>query len=103
MIRREEDYSTYLGNGVAIAHGTVQGRKRIRKTGVSLVRYPEGVPFGEESATLVFAAAGVGDDHMDLVQQICVAAPDEAVVTALKQATSYREVREALRNLALYK
>lgn len=103
MLQREKDFSTYLGNGVAIAHGTVWGRKRIRKTGVAMVRYPEGVDFDGNKTTLVFAAAGVGDDHMDLVQQICVAAQNNTVVNALKSASTYEEVREALRNLALYK
>lgn len=103
MLQREEDFSTYLGNGVAIAHGTVSGRRRIRKTGVSLVRYPKGIPFGDDTATLVFAAAGVGDDHMDLVQQISVAALSEEAVKTLKEAEDFETAREAFRNLALYK
>lgn len=103
MIQRDNDFSTYLGNGVAICHGTVWGRTRIRQTGVSLVRYPNGISFGEDTATLVFAAAGVRDDHMDLVQQICVAAQNDTVVNKLKTAETYEELRDALRNLALYK
>ncbi|MBO7690758.1 MAG: PTS sugar transporter subunit IIA [Clostridia bacterium] len=103
MLKREEDFSTYLGNGVAIAHGTVSGRRRIRKTGVALVRYPNGVPFGDDKATLVFAAAGVGDDHMDLVQQISVAALSEEAVRTLNEAKDLEEAKEAFRNLALYK
>ncbi len=103
MLQREQDFSTYLGNGAAIAHGTVWGRTRIRKTGVALVRYPEGIPFGDETATMVFAAAGVGDDHMDLVQQICVAVQNETVIKLLHEAETYEEVRNALKNLMLYK
>ena len=103
MLQREQDFSTYLGNGAAIAHGTVWGRTRIRKTGVALVRYPEGIPFGEETATMLFAAAGVGDDHMDLVQQICVAIQNETVIKALHEAENYEEIREALKGLMLYK
>lgn len=103
MLQREHDFSTYLGNGAAIAHGTVWGRTRIRKTGVALVRYPDGIPFGEETATMVFAAAGVGDDHMDLVQQICVAIQNETVIKALHEAETYDEVHEALKGLMLYK
>ena len=103
MIKRETDFSTYLGNGVSVAHGTVWGRKRIRKTGVGLVRYPEGVDFDGEKATLVFAVAGVGDDHMDLVQQISVAALNDSVVQALNEAEDYDSVREALKNLRMYK
>ena len=103
MIQRDNDFSTYLGNGVAIAHGTVWGRTRIRKTGIALVRYPNGIAFGDETATLVFAAAGVGDDHMDLVQQICVAAQNETVVNTLKTAETFEELRNSLKNLAMYK
>lgn len=103
MLQRETDYSTYLGNGVAIAHGTVQGRRAIRKSGVVLLRYPEGIPFGTETATLVFGVAGVGDDHMDLVQQICVAAQQESVVKTLNEAETAEDMQAALKNLALYK
>lgn len=103
MLKRDNDFSTYLGNGVAVAHGTVWGRKKIRKTGVAMVRYPEGIDFDGNRTELLFAVAGVGDDHMDLVQQISVAALDEAVIAALKRAESYEEVQQALQNLAMYK
>ncbi len=99
MLKRDEDFSAYLGNGVAIAHGTVSGRSRVLKTGVSLVRYPNGVDFDGEKTTLLFAVAGVGDDHMDLVQQISVAALDTDAIKALEEAKDYGEIQAALQNL----
>ncbi|MBQ1663827.1 MAG: PTS sugar transporter subunit IIA, partial [Clostridia bacterium] len=68
-----------------------------------LVRFPEGVDFDGEKATLVFAVAGVGDDHMDLVQQISAAALNDSVVQALNEAEDYDAVKTALKNLRLYK
>ena len=61
------------------------------------------IDFDGEKATLVFAAAGVGDDHMDLVQQISVAALNDSVVQALNEAEDFEAVRAALKNLRMYK
>ena len=68
MQEREKLVSTYMGMGVAIPHGTSQAKDTVKKTGIVLMQYPEGVDFGDEKAQLVFGIAGIGDEHLDLLR-----------------------------------
>ena len=51
MQERERTVSTYLGMGVAIPHGTGDAKNKVKKTGIVLVQYPDGVDFGDDTAT----------------------------------------------------
>lgn len=84
MLEREKLVTTYMGLGVAIPHGTSEEKARVKKSGVVLLQYPEGVDFGGEKAQLVFGIAGVGDEHLDLLASICTALEDEEVLHTLK-------------------
>ena len=84
MLEREKLVTTYMGLGVAIPHGTSEEKARVKKSGVVLLQYPEGVDFGGEKAQLVFGIAGVGDEHLDLLASICTALEDEEVLHTLE-------------------
>lgn len=84
MVEREKLVSTYMGMGLAIPHGTSDAKGSVKKTGIVLVQYPEGVSFGDEDAQLVFGIAGIGDEHLDLLAKICAALEDEAVLEKMK-------------------
>lgn len=43
MLERETQTSTYLGNGIAIPHGTVATRSMVKNTGVQIFQFPQGV------------------------------------------------------------
>ena len=60
MVARERVATTYLGMGIAIPHGTAEAKSRIRRSGIVVMQYPEGVDFGEERAQLVIGIAGAG-------------------------------------------
>ncbi len=84
MQEREKLTTTYMGMGVAIPHGTTQAKGTVKKTGIVLLQYPEGVDFGDEKAQLVFGIAGIGDEHLDLLAKICDMLEDEEVLETLK-------------------
>lgn len=54
---RESLASTFLDNGIAIPHGMPELRRAIKKTGVVVVQFPEGVEWGVNQ--LVFLAFGI--------------------------------------------
>jgi len=70
MQEREKLVTTYMGMGVAIPHGTSQAKDTVKRTGIVLLQYAEGVDFGDEKAQLVFGIAGIGDEHLDLLSKI---------------------------------
>ena len=96
MIEREKLVTTYMGMGIAIPHGTTEQKARVKKSGIVMLQYPEGVDFGEEKAQLVFGIAGVGDEHLDLLSNICTALEDEEVLNNLKTTKDVSYVLKCL-------
>ncbi|RKI40169.1 PTS mannitol transporter subunit IICBA [bacterium D16-51] len=96
MQEREKLVTTYMGMGVAIPHGTTQAKGTVKKTGIVLLQYPDGVDFGEEKAQLVFGIAGIGDEHLDLLSKICEMLEDEEVLETLKTTSDVSWVLERL-------
>lgn len=84
MQERERRVSTYMGMGVAIPHGTSEAKNTVKKTGIVMIQYPEGVDFDDEKAQLVFGIAGIGDEHLELLGKICEMLEDEEVLETLK-------------------
>lgn len=92
MLEREKTVSTYMGLGVAIPHGTSEAKDEVKKTGIVLLQYPEGVDFGDEKAYLVFGIAGIGNEHLDLLAKIGTVIEEEENLDKLKKATTPEEI-----------
>lgn len=84
MLEREKLVSTYMGMGVAIPHGTSQAKGTVKKSGIVCLQYTQGVYFGSEKAQLIFGIAGVGDEHLEILANICTMLEDEKVLEELK-------------------
>ncbi|EBH1933355.1 PTS mannitol transporter subunit IIA, partial [Salmonella enterica] len=94
---REEIVSTYLGNGLAIPHGTDGSDCEIIKTGISLVQFPDGVDFGDgNTAYITIGIAGKEAEHMDLLNKIALICIEEDNVQTLRNATSIEQVLQVL-------
>ena len=76
MLNREKDLSTYIGKGIAIPHGENAVKDTIKKTGIVVCQYPDGVKFGDETAYLVIGIAGVGNDHLAILANIATMVGD---------------------------
>lgn len=84
MLEREKLATTYMGMGLAIPHGTTEAKSSVKKTGIVILQYPEGIDFGAEKAQLVIGIAGIGDEHLDLLGTICSALDDEKIMKRMK-------------------
>ena len=85
-----------MGMGVAIPLGTTQAKDTVKKTGIVLLQYPEGVDFGDEKAQLVIGIAGVGDEHLELLGNLCTMLDDEALLETLKTTDDVDWILEQL-------
>ena len=91
MVKREETVTTYMGLGVAIPHGTGDAKKKVQKTGIVMLQYPEGVDFDGEKAQLVFGIAGIGDEHLGLLAKISEIIEDPERLEQLKTTKNVDE------------
>ncbi len=77
MLDREASFSVAIGSHVAIPHGTEESRKAIKKTGLIVMTYPEGIEWGDETVRLVVGIASTGEDHLGILGKIVEVAETE--------------------------
>ncbi len=93
MLKREEITSTYMGNFVAIPHGTDEAKKSVKETGLSIVTVPDGVDFGDGNIVkLLIGIAGKGDEHLEILSKIAIVCSEEANIDKILQARTAEEV-----------
>ncbi|WP_040162325.1 PTS mannitol transporter subunit IICBA [Mobilicoccus massiliensis] len=101
MHEREASVSTYMGNLLAIPHGTNEAKSAIRRTGLSFVRYDEPVDWNGQPVRYVVGIAGVGDDHLAILAQLAGIFLDEEKVAQMDRATSPEEIQRLLSGITV--
>ena len=103
---RETQGSTFLGQGIAIPHGTPQTRELVFATGVRLLQFPDGVDWGD--GQIVYLAIGIAarsDEHLRLLQLLTRALGETDLAEALRRSGSAEALLKLLqgapRELAL--
>ncbi|OON37060.1 bifunctional PTS fructose transporter subunit IIA/HPr protein [Izhakiella australiensis] len=97
MLAREQQTSTYLGNGIAIPHGTTDTRDKVLKTGVQVFQFPQGIEWGgQQNAFIVIGIAAKSDEHLALLRQLTHVLSDESVAEQLRKTDSAEELRALL-------
>ena len=96
MIEREKDLTTYIGKGIAIPHGVGSAKEHIKKSGMVVLQFPEGVIFDEEIAYMIIGIAGIGDEHLSIITNIAnvLDEEDEKIVEILKNTKKVEQVYE---------
>ena len=72
-------------------------KDEVKKSGIVVLQYPDGVDFGEEKAYLVFGIAGVGDSHLELLAKIAETLENEELLEKMKKQADVDMIMEALR------
>ena len=97
MLARELQTSTYLGNGIAIPHGTTDTRDLVLDTGVQVFQFPQGIAWGEgQTAYVVIGIAARSDEHLGLLRQLTHVLSDDSVAERLAKTDSAEELRSLL-------
>ncbi|MEH7546081.1 MULTISPECIES: PTS mannitol transporter subunit IICBA [Bacillaceae] len=96
MIARDEMTSTYMGNDVAIPHGTEEAKKDVLNSGFTVLQVPNGVDFDGQKVRLIFGIAGKDGTHLEILSGIAVTCSDMANIEKLVEAKSAREIMDIL-------
>ncbi|EWS68369.1 bifunctional PTS system fructose-specific transporter subunit IIA/HPr protein [Vibrio vulnificus] len=93
MLNREAQNSTFLGNGIAIPHGTTDTRDLVQNTGVAVHHFPHGVDWGDGNKVyLAIGIAAKSDEHLGILKQLTKVLSADGVETRLQQATTEQEI-----------
>jgi phosphocarrier protein FPr len=96
MRDRERIVSTYLGNGIALPHGTNEGRSAVRRTGLAVAQFPDGVLWGDEKAHLVIGLAAIAEEHIEVLSRLATILGDEELCRRLGSSLDAAEIHRAL-------
>jgi PTS system mannitol-specific IIA component len=96
MHDREATVSTYMGNFLAIPHGTNEGKDTISKSALSFVRYDDPIDWGGNEVRFVVGIAGKDGGHMEVLSSIAIVFSDDDEVAKLRAAQTPDEILELL-------
>jgi len=96
MHDREATVSTYMGNFLAIPHGTNEGKDTISASALSFVRYDQPIDWNGNEVRFVVGIAGKDGGHMEVLSKIAIVFSEDDDVAALLAAGSPEAVLEIL-------
>ncbi|WP_147942298.1 PTS sugar transporter subunit IIA [Microbispora sp. CSR-4] len=96
MLERERSISTYVGEGVAIPHGTLTSKEAVRHDAICVLRFPDGVDWHGEHVTVCVGIAARGDGHLRLLAELAQILLDPDRAAALRAATEADQVIQLL-------
>ncbi|WP_086429519.1 PTS sugar transporter subunit IIA [Staphylococcus cornubiensis] len=94
MKDREQIVSTFMGNALAIPHGTDEAKNEVLASGLSLLQIPEGLDWNGEEVKVVIGIAGKYGEHLDLLSQIAITFSEEENVEKIVNADSPQAIRQ---------
>lgn len=86
MLEREKSVSTYMGNFLAIPHGTNDAKDAIKSSALSFIRYASPIDWDGNPVRFVVGIAGVNNEHLDILSKIAIVFSDEDEVQKLTDA-----------------
>lgn len=93
MFERERSVSTFMGNAVAIPHGTNESKDAVLSSGLSIITVPEGVDYGDGNvARLIVGIAGKGGEHLEILSRIALVVSEEEDVEKIVASRSKEEL-----------
>jgi mannitol PTS system EIIA component len=96
MFDRERSVSTYMGNYLAIPHGTNESKESIKRSALSVVRYAEPIDWDGNEVLFALGIAGYQGGHMDILSRIAIVFSDTDEVDKLVAAKSAEEIYDLL-------
>ncbi|MHA6509837.1 PTS mannitol transporter subunit IICBA [Tessaracoccus sp. Y1736] len=96
MLARELQTTTFLGQGVAIPHGTNEARAHINSAALGFLQYPEGIDWDGNTVNVVIPIASNSDEHVKLLAALATTLSDKERAARLRSATSVDEVIDLL-------
>lgn len=92
MLSRDQNFSVYLGNMLAIAHGEKKARDQILRTGISVLIYPEGIDWHGSQVKVVMGLAAIGDEHMEIIGRCAEIFGDRKKVSEFVQCKDRNQI-----------
>lgn len=96
ILEREKSVSTFMGEGVAIPHGTDESREFINRAALAFLQFPDGVDWKGNNCTVCIAIASRSGEHVGILQSLAMVLADPEKAARLRETDDVNEVLELL-------
>ncbi|WAL69502.1 PTS sugar transporter subunit IIA [Amycolatopsis cynarae] len=86
MHERERSVSTYVGEGVAIPHGTDESRRFVKRTALAVLQFPDGVDWDGNDVRLCVGIAAKGSEQVGILSSLARILMDGERARQLREA-----------------
>ncbi|WP_422442060.1 MULTISPECIES: HPr family phosphocarrier protein [unclassified Endozoicomonas] len=94
---REAISSTFLGNGIAVPHGTPNTRDAVIKTGVVILQFPRGVDWGDgEKVFMAVGIAACSNEHLQILRGLTRMLGNDELCSTLAKTENPQDVIDAI-------
>jgi mannitol/fructose-specific phosphotransferase system IIA component len=100
MHEREASVSTFIGEGIAIPHGTDKSRQYVRRTSLVVLQFPDGVDWGSGNrAVLCVGIAANGSEQVGILASLAQILMDPRSAAELREASDADTVVQLLQTI----
>ncbi|MCA0252710.1 MAG: PTS sugar transporter subunit IIA [Actinobacteria bacterium] len=96
MFARELQVSTYVGEGVAIPHGTNESRGFIKAPALGFLQFPDGIDWDGNEVKVCIPIASAADDHLEILAALAEQLMEADAAERLRTTGSVDEVLRLL-------
>ncbi len=96
MFAREKSVSTYMGNFLAIPHGTNEAKDSIKSSALSVIRYETPIDWDGNEVRFAIGIAGFQGGHLEILSKVAIIFSDTDEVAKLIAAGSAQELYDLL-------
>ena len=93
MLEREKHLTTYVGNFLALPHGSIRGMENVLKTGIVVLQFPDGIDFGEGNvAKILIGISAKNNEHLDIISNIVDIVENASLVECISHTDDIEEI-----------
>ncbi len=96
MFDRERTVSTYMGNYLAIPHGTNEAKDTILRSALAIIRYDAPLDWAGNEVRFVIGIAGKNNEHLGILSKLALVFSEEDEVQKLLAARTPEELLSLL-------
>lgn len=97
MLEREKNLTTYVGNSLAMPHGSIKSMQDVLKTGIVVLQFPEGVDFGDgDTAKIVIGISAKNNEHLDIISSIVDIVGNKSLMEDISNTEDVDKIYELL-------
>jgi len=92
MLERERNISTFVGEGVAVPHGTLAAEDAVTRNALVLLRFTTPIDWNGNDVHVVIGLAARGRGHIGLLSRLAGLLLEPERAKALREATNTEEI-----------